>query len=368
MSLPLNLKYRPQTFGDMFQPHITTALRNAIKSNRLPTTIILTGWTGTGKTSLARIYAMALNCSSPTPEFEPCGKCESCKRIAQGSSMDVDEINASEKNGINDVRQIIEEKYNLAPSMGKYRIFILDEAHSMSNQAQNAFLKPLEEAPEHVKFIICTTEFDKIIETIQNRSHIWSFDRVSDSVISKNLEFICNEEGFKYDKRALDLIASVSDGSPRRSLTYLDQICSDEVNIESVEQILKLSPQGISLDILEAASSGNIPHLIDIVDALNSQGKNLGLVLKQISQDISKMINILVGNSEKYDEKYVLRVESIMESIPVKSRRRRVRSACKVVIELFEQINYRNIPKDLVLTNGFIDLSMALRSDAHQEV
>lgn len=363
MSLPLNLKYRPQTFGDMFQPHITLALKSAIKTDRLPTTIILTGWTGTGKTSLARIYAMALNCVKLSEDFEPCGTCESCKRIAQGTSMDVDEINASEKTGINDVRQIIEEKYNLAPSMGKYRVFILDEAHSLSTQAQNAFLKPLEEAPEHVKFIICTTEFDKIIETIQNRSHIWMFDRVSEEVIANNLEMICKLEGFKYERKALDLIASVSEGSPRRSLTYLDQICSNDINIEIVEQILKLSPQGLSLDILNACVQGDVSYLIDIVDTLNSQGKNLNLMLKQISKDIANTINILVGNSNKYDDSYILKINNILENIPVKSRRKRIRSACKIIIDLFEQINYRNVPKDLVLTNGFIDISMALRTD-----
>ena len=147
----LTLKYRPSKFAGMFQPHITTALKNAIKSDRIPTTLIFTGWTGTGKTSLARIYAMALNCTNLSDDCEPCNECENCKRIMQSTSMDVEEINASEKTGIDDVRRIIEDKCNLAPSQGRFRVFILDEIHSMSSSAQNAFLKTLEEPPAEEK-------------------------------------------------------------------------------------------------------------------------------------------------------------------------------------------------------------------------
>ena len=346
----------------MFQPHITTALKNAIKSDRIPTTLIFTGWTGTGKTSLARIYAMALNCTNLSDDCEPCNECENCKRIMQSTSMDVEEINASEKTGIDDVRRIIEDKCNLAPSQGRFRVFILDEIHSMSSSAQNAFLKTLEEPPEHVKFILCTTELDRILDTIQCRAHTWIFDRVPDEVLVANLKEICEAEGFKYEEEALKLIAMISDGSPRKSINLMDQLCSDVISIESVEKILKISPKGLSVSILEAAAKGDTAYLIDIVDVLNSQGKNLLVILKQISNDISNMIKLLANIEINIDNVSKEKLSNIIKLLPSKTRRKQIRSACRVIIELFEQINYRNVPKDLVLTNGFIDLSIALKA------
>jgi len=367
LNVPLDLKYRPKKFDDMFQPHIVKALKNSIKYQRIPNTLIFTGWTGIGKTSLARLYAMALNCQNLSDDQEPCGSCESCKRIAQSTSMDVEEINVAEKTGIDDVRRMIDEKYHLMPVLGKYRVFLLDEAHCLSSQGQNALLKPLEEAPDHVVFILCTTEVDKIIDTISCRAQEWSFDRVSEEVLTENLEKICQQENFEYSAEALKMIAMVSDGSPRKSIKLLEQICSDEINVDNVETILKITPRALSLDILLGASSGNIEYLINIVDILNSQGKNLILVLKQLSLDVSNLIRFIAGVKLDVDPVSISKMESILKNIPQKSLKKRIRKASKVIISLFEAINYRNVAKDLVLTNGLIDLSLALRDDEFLE-
>jgi DNA polymerase-3 subunit gamma/tau len=363
-NIPLDLKYRPKKFVDMFQPHISKALKNSIKNNRISSTLIFTGWTGTGKTSMARIYAAALNCEQISEDFEPCGICNSCKSIfsINGNSMDVEEINASEKTGIDDVRKIIEDKYHLSPVMGKYRIFILDESHSMSLNAQNALLKPLEEPPPNVVFIICTTELEKMISTIQCRSQIWSFERVPDSVISENLKLICKNENFKYEDDAIQMISILSEGSPRASIKMLEQMCGDVVSTDVVNEILKVSPRNTSIDIIEAAVNGNTKFIIETIDILNSRGKNLVILLKQISEDLSKIIKIIANVNIEADQYIINRYKNIISMIPQEMRKKKIKAASSVIIDLFEQINYRNAPKDLVLINGLIEFSLVLKN------
>jgi len=357
MNEPLHLKYRPRQFTDIFQPHIVKALKNAIANDRVPPTTIFCGWSGVGKTTVARIYAMAMNCENRTEDMEPCLKCKSCKSIMNNASMDVTEINASSKTGINDVREEIEHTVNLSPMPGPYHIYILDEAHKLSSSAQNALLKLLEEPPAHARFILCTTEVESIITTIQNRAHIYNFRRASQDDIIENLKTICGNEGWTYEDEALEMIALASQGSPRNSVKMLDQLCTDEIKTEDVETILGVSLRGLSLDILGYAVNGKVAELLRIVDTINSEGKDLTLVLSQLCNDFEDIIRLKCGLSIEAAPEALAKLEEYSQNISKSA----LVSAAKTLVDLQKSIVYRNISQDLVLEAGLIELASVLK-------
>jgi len=358
MNEPLHLKYRPRQFKDIFQPHIVHALKNAIKHDRVPPTTIFCGWSGVGKTTVARIYAMAMNCQNRSKDMEPCLKCKSCRSIIENSSIDVTEINASSKTGINDVREEIEQTVNLSPMPGPYHIYILDEAHKLSSSAQNALLKLLEEPPAHARFILCTTEVESIISTIQNRAHIYSFRRAPRDEIVENLKNICEKEGWTFEDEALEMIALASQGSPRNSVKMLDQLCTDEIKVKDVEAILGVSLRGLSLDILGYATNGKIAELLRVVDTINSEGKNLMLVLNQLCNDFEDIIRLKCGLSVEAAPETISQLEDYASGLSKAS----IVKAAKALVDLQKSITYRNISQDLVLEAGLIELASILKS------
>jgi len=359
MNEPLHLKYRPQQFKDVFQPHIIRALTNAIKNDRVPPTTIFCGWSGVGKTTIARIYAMSMNCENRGKDMEPCLKCKSCKSIINNSSIDVTEINSSSKTGINDVREEIEQTVNLSPMPGPYHIYVLDESHKLSSSAQNALLKLLEEPPKHARFILCTTEVESIITTIQNRSHIYNFQRAKKDDIVNNLKNICEKEGWTYEDEALDMIALASQGSPRNSVKMLDQLCADEIKVKDVETILGVSLRGLSLDILGFAINGKVAELLRVVDTINSEGKNLVLVLSQLCSDFENIIRLKCGLTVEAAPETLSELEDYASEIP----KGVLVKAAKTLVDLQKSIVYRNISQDLVLEAGLIELASVLKKD-----
>jgi DNA polymerase-3 subunit gamma/tau len=357
----LHLKYRPQKFQDVFQPHITKVLNNSIKYNRIPPAIIFAGGTGTGKTTLARIYAMVMNCTnikvSEDGYYEPCENCISCKSISSANNQsDVLEINASEKTGINDIRNLIDTTYTLPAMIGKYRVFILDEAHKMSDSAQNALLKPLEEPPPHVKFIICTTEADRIIDTIQNRSHIHTFKAVSYQKLLDNLIYICEQEKWKYEIEALENIVLISDGSPRKSVKMLDQICSESITNEDVQVILRISPKNLSFDIIENVINGKSAYIIRLVDSLNAEGKNLQIVYKNLVNTFMDIIKCKVGVQLNYPPEILEKIKNFGTNITATD----IFKSISVLKDIGTSMDYRHIPDETVLITGLIELSKRL--------
>jgi DNA polymerase III subunit gamma/tau len=219
-------KYRPAIFESVVgQKHITTTLKNSISSNHLPQAFLFCGPRGVGKTTCARILAKTINCLNIGANTEPCNNCESCTSFNNGQSFNIIELDAASNNSVDDIRTLVEQ-VRFAPQIGKYRVFIIDEVHMLSNQAFNAFLKTLEEPPAHAIFILATTERHKIIPTILSRCQIFDFHRIKLEDIAHHLEFIAKSENVKYDSDALHIIAQKADGGLRDACSMFDQIVS----------------------------------------------------------------------------------------------------------------------------------------------
>src|SRR5215475_2317011 len=271
-------KYRPQKFSDVIgQDHVTKTLKNAIEQERIAHGYIFSGHRGIGKTTVARILAMALNCrSSNKPVPEPCGICESCTEIRAGNSVDVIEIDAATNRGIDEIREL-REAARYRPARDRYKIYILDEAHQITDAAFNALLKTLEEPPGHVIFMLATTQPEDIPQTIRSRCQHFSFRAVSFDQIVTQLRELCTRENIPAEEDALALLAEAGDGSMRDALSLLDQaIASSEgpLTAECVRQLIGVAPSGTLEEILKAVAESDSQAILAIADRLLTEGQN----------------------------------------------------------------------------------------------
>ncbi|MGA9041293.1 MAG: DNA polymerase III subunit gamma/tau [Terriglobales bacterium] len=271
-------KYRPQKFSEVIgQEHVTRTLKNAIEQGRTAHGYIFSGHRGIGKTTVARILAMALNCrSSDNPVAEPCGVCDSCLEIRAGNSVDVIEIDAATNRGIDEIREL-REAARYRPARDRFKIYILDEAHQITDAAFNALLKTLEEPPGHVVFMLATTQPEDIPQTIRSRCQHFSFRAVRFEEILGQLKDLSSRENIDADEDALALLAEAGDGSMRDALSILDQAiasCDGRLTAEGVRQLVGAAPSGVLEEVMLAVAQGSSEEVLRQVDKLISDGQN----------------------------------------------------------------------------------------------
>ena len=275
--LVLARKWRPQSFFEVVgQEHIKRSLQNAIRYNRLPHALLFSGPKGVGKTTMARILAKALNCERG-PSIEPCNKCISCKEIDLGNSIDVQEIDGASNRRISEVREI-RENVKYLPSRGRYKVYIIDEVHMLTEEAFNALLKTLEEPPPHVIFVFATTEPHKVPPTIVSRCQRFPFHRISSSIICHRISEIASAEKIDIEEDAIRLIAHSSEGSLRDALSLLDQLVSfstPPINVKDVQEILGLFDTHLVLETIDAILNGDLKRILETIHKIYEEGSDL---------------------------------------------------------------------------------------------
>src|ERR1039458_6675803 len=293
-------KYRPQSFADVVnQEHVKNTLENAIAQHRIAHGYIFSGQPGTGKTTIARILARCLNCIQG-PTSTPCGECASCKEITSGGTVDVIEIDAASNRGINEMREL-RENVRYQPARDRYKIFIIDEAHQITNEAFNALLKTIEEPPPWAVFVLCTTEAHKIPATIASRCQHFSFRSVDFEDLIQRMAWICEQEGIEADAEALAILAAAGEGSVRDSLSALDQAiacCGARLVAAEVRALLG----AFSLESLEkvtlALAAGDSRSMLEVVDELERNGQNLQHFSRELSRYFRNLLVTRVAGAD----------------------------------------------------------------------
>lgn len=305
--------YRPQTFGEVAgQEHIVTTLKNAIKENRISHAYLFAGPRGTGKTTVAKLLAKALNCTGENP---PCDQCPNCKAITVGEHPDVIEIDAASNNGIDEVRDLI-DKVKYAPINGKYKVYIIDEVHMMSTGAFNALLKTLEEPPAHIVFVLATTEPHKILPTIISRCQRFDFKKVENHDIISRLEYVLKSENKKYELPALESVAKLAEGGMRDALSILEQCLAynNELTVESVNMVYGLLSMDNKISFIKQLLSKDIKGVLTSLDNMLSGSidiKRLTFDLVDVLKDI-----IIYKNTQDASILFVLTQQDVDNLAP----------------------------------------------------
>ena len=311
-------KFRPTTFADVVgQEHITRTLRNQIIADRVGHAYLFNGGRGTGKTSSAKILARAINCLNPK-DGEPCNECEICRGALNGSLTDIVEMDAASNNSVEDIRSIREE-VNFLPTKAKYRVYIIDEVHMLSPGAFNALLKTLEEPPEHVKFILATTEPQKLPATILSRCQRFDFKRISNEDIIKRLKVVCNESNIEITDSALNIIAVLSEGAMRDALSILERCIQDgenKIDEDKIKDLVGIPKIAFVNSITEAIIDYDIDKALKSMDDILNEGKDLNNFLWEIIKYIK---DILIYKSSKkadlYSENEIANINAISEKV-----------------------------------------------------
>ena len=311
-------KFRPMTFGEMVgQEHITRTLRNQIMANRVGHAYLFNGGRGTGKTSSAKILARAINCLNPQ-DGEPCNECEICKAAISGSLTDIVEMDAASNNSVEDVRSIREE-VNFLPTKAKYRVYIIDEVHMLSTGAFNALLKTLEEPPEHVKFILATTEPQKLPATILSRCQRFDFKRISNEDIIKRLKIVCEESKIEITEGALNIIAVLSEGAMRDALSILERCIQDgenKIDEGKIKDLVGIPKFDFVNRIVQAVFEYNAEEAIASTNEVLDQGKDLENFIWEM---IKYVKDILIYQSCKkldlYSESELEQIKKVSETV-----------------------------------------------------
>ena len=291
-------KYRPQQFKDFTaQNHVIQTLTNEIEQNKIAHAYLFSGHRGTGKTTMARLFAKAINCQN-RKGFEPCNECLACKEINKGSAVDIIEIDAASNRGIDDIRSL-RDSIRYRPNLLKYKVLILDEAHQLSKDAANALLKILEEPPKYVVFILATTEAHKMISTISSRCQRFDFYKLTIKEIVSKLERIAKEEGIVIQKEALELIAMSSDGALRDAEGILNQVLNfsfgREIKVEDVQDMLGVVDLSLAFEFVEFLKGKNISGAVKYLNEKIEKGLNIDEFSKTIINFLRKLLILKIS-------------------------------------------------------------------------
>lgn len=293
-------KWRPQTFAELIgQDHVTQTLLNALRHNRLHHAILLTGPRGTGKTSSARILAKAVRCPNAV-DFVPCGVCKDCEDIAASHALDVIEIDGASNNGVESVRELI-DRVGYMPSSGTRKVYIIDEVHMLSTSAFNALLKTLEEPPEHVLFIMATTEVHKIPNTILSRCQRFDFRRIRTALVTEQLETICRAEGVTAEREALWLIARQGEGSMRDSLSLLDQVITFADGALTLDQTLKvlgLTDRRLLVDTVDCLVRRDVQAALTLCEKIFTAGYDAKIFVQELLECLRNVLMLKLSQNE----------------------------------------------------------------------
>ena len=312
-------RFRPLTFdGIVGQEHITRTLKNQVIANRVGHAYLFTGCRGCGKTSSAKVLARAVNCLHPK-DGEPCNECEICKAALDGSLTDIVEMDAASNNGVDDIRAIRDE-VNFLPTIAKYRVYIIDEVHMLSPGAFNALLKTLEEPPKHVKFILATTEPQKLPATILSRCQRFDFKKIPEDKIVENLKYVCNESNIKYTEGALNLIAELSEGAMRDALSILERCAQDgENSIEEnkIKEIVGIPETKYIMNIAEKIVNCDSAGALEVTQEVIKSGKDVTNLLWEMIKFFRDLMLLKTTKeiSNIYSEDDVKEMKSLCEKV-----------------------------------------------------
>ena len=359
-------KFRPMTFNEIVgQEHITKTIKNQIIANRVGHAYLFTGGRGTGKTSAAKILARAINCLNPK-DGEPCNECEICKGTINGSLTDIVEMDAASNNSVEDIRSIREE-VNFLPTLAKYRVYIIDEAHMLSTGAFNALLKTLEEPPQHVKFILATTEPQKIPATILSRCQRFDFKKISVQNIIDRLKTICDEINVEITEEALKVIAVLSEGALRDGISILERCIQDgetKITAEKIKDLVGIPNLIYIQEIVEHILNYNVTDALNVIQQIEDEGKDVTNFLWEIIKYIQA---ILIYKTSKrtgiYSNEEIKNIEKLSE-IPSTER---LLMLINTLSELETQIKKSN-QKQLVFQVGIIKACSKYENIGYEEI
>lgn len=363
MSEALYRRFRPKTFNEIIgQDHITTILKNQIMLSRLSHAYLFTGTRGTGKTSLAKVFARAINCLN-AHDAEPCNECENCLEAMSGKAVDIIELDAASNNSVDNIRELRDKAIYL-PTKLKYKVYIIDEVHMLSKGAFNALLKILEEPPKHLIFILATTEPERIPKTIISRVQRFDFKRIDEELIAKNLKRVLEIIGKKYEDEAVEAVARAGAGSMRDALSMLESTISysDTLTKESVLKALGLLDESYSIGIAEALFTRNLEKYYANLDKLFLDGKDEAMIVDGIIKALREILYDKVNKLSKYNFTFDIKLMDIINAIDiymdylermkfVKEKRIFVEMAGLKVMSLDSDVMKMNFDRSVTVTN-----------------
>ena len=359
-------KFRPLNFSEMVgQEHITRTLKNQIIANRVGHAYLFNGGRGTGKTSAAKILARAINCLNPK-DGEPCNECEICKGAISGSLTDIVEMDAASNNSVEDIRSIREE-VNFLPTKAKYRVYIIDEVHMLSTGAFNALLKTLEEPPEHVKFILATTEPQKLPATILSRCQRFDFKRISNTDIIKRLEIVCKESNIEITKEALNIIATLSEGAMRDALSILERCIQDgenKIDEDKIKDLVGIPKMVFIHEIVDSIIKYDVDNALMTVNKVLEDGKDISNLLWEIIKYIKDILLYKATNKvELYSEEEQKKLKEISEEV----EKERLINLVYEFSELENEMKF-STQKNIIFQAGIIKLCSKLTVNNNEDL